>query len=109
MTNWEEILNKLIKTYIGFSIKSRSVVIGQDRLKASNEKIKLIMYCPSSSQNLKDLALRIAEKHKCKVFEADEMLENYVSIEGCKIIGFTNESLSGAIIKVAEEGENNGK
>ena len=69
------------------------------------------MYCPSSSQNLKDLAVRLSQKFKCKAFEVDEVLESYVSIEGCKIIGLTSESLANAIIKVAEEGvgENNGK
>ena len=106
-------MNKLIRTYLGFSIKSRSIVIGQDRLKASKDKICLIIYCLTSSQNLKDLANRLAEKHKCKILCLDESLELYTNLEGCKVLGLTNPSLAEAIIKVAENkqniGENNGK
>ncbi len=105
-------MNKLIKTYLGFSIKSRAIVIGQDRLKVSRDKIYLIMYCPTGSQNLKDLAIRLAEKHKCKAICVDERLEDYASMKGCKLLGLTNNSLAEAILKVAENlnsGENNGK
>ena len=106
-------LNKLIKTYLGFSIKSRSVVIGQDRLKASKDKVHLIIYCSTGSKNLKDLATRLADRFKCRCICLDDTLENYASIEGCKLIGLTNASLAEAIIKVAEnkqnKGETNGK
>ena len=106
-------MNKLIKTYLGFSIKSRGIVIGQDRLKASKDKIYLIIYCTTASQNLKDLAVRLAEKNKCKLISLDETLQDYTSLEGCKILGLTNSSLAEAIIKVAENkqnmGETNGK
>lgn len=95
-------LNKLIKAYLGFSIKSRAIVIGQDRLKETKEKIKLIVYCPTASQNLKDLVDRLADKFKCKAILMDEKLEDYTSIEGCKVLGLTNLSLAEAIVKVAE-------
>lgn len=105
-------MNKLIKTYLGFSIKSRAIVIGQDRLKATKDKMYLIIYCSTASQNLKDLSFRLAEKCKCKSICLDETLENYTSLEGCKVLGLTNSSLAEAILKVAEnkqEGEINGK
>ena len=105
-------MNKLIRTYLGFSIKSRGIVIGQDRLKANNGKIHLIIYCKSASQNLKDLAMRMADKYECKAICLDESLQNYTSIDGCKIVGLTNISLAQAILKVIEnqnEGEHNGK
>lgn len=94
-------LNKLIRTYLGFSIKSRAIVIGQDRLKETKDKIHLIVYCPSASQNLKDLIDRLADRFKCKAILMDEKLEDYTSIEGCKVLGLTNQSLAEAIIKVA--------
>lgn len=95
-------MNKLIRTYLGFSIKSQAVVIGQDRLKANKNKIYLVIYCSTASQNLKDLSIRIAQKHNCKAICLDEILENYTSISGCKVLGLTNSSLAEAIIKVAE-------
>lgn len=94
-------LNKLIRTYLGFSVKSRAIVIGQDRLKETRDKVHLIVYCPTASQNLKDLATRLADKFKCKALLMDEKLEDYTSIEGCKVLGLTNPSLAEAIIKVA--------
>lgn len=95
-------MNKLIKTYLGFSIKSRAVVIGQDRLKVSKDTIHLIVYCSTASQNLKDLVARLSDKFKCKALMLDEKLEDYTNIEGCKVMGLTNKSLADQIIKVAE-------
>lgn len=105
-------MNKLIRTYLGFSIKSKSVVIGQDRLKDTKENIQLIVYCATASQNLKDLIARLADKFKCKALLLDEKLEQYTSISGCKVMGLTNKSLAEQIIKVAKSekiGEVNGK
>ena len=96
-------LNRLIKTYLGFCIKSRAIVIGQDRLKISKEQIHLIVYCSTASQNLKDLIVRLADKFKCKALLLDEKLEDYTSIEGCKVMGITNKSLADQIIKVADK------
>lgn len=95
-------MNNLIKTYVGFSIKSNNVVIGQDQLKNTNKKVKLIMICPTASNNLVDLATRLAEKFDCKLIETDENLENYVFKENCKLIGLTNESLVKAILNVKD-------
>ena len=95
-------MNKLIKTYLGFCIKSRAIVIGQDKLKGSKDKIYLIVYCNTASQNLTDLAIRLGEKLGCKVLNFNEPLADYTHIEGCKILGITNQSLANQIIKVAE-------
>lgn len=102
-------MNKLIKTYLGFCIKSRSIVIGQDRLKVSKEKIYLIVYCNTASQNLKDLISRLSDKFKCKALMLDENLEQYTSIIGCKVLGITNQSLAEQIIKVVESEKNRGE
>ena len=96
-------MNKLVKTYLGFCIKSRAIVIGQDRLKVSKDKICLIVYCPSASQNLKDLVDRLGDKFKCKVIVMDSVLEDYTSIKGCKVMGITNQSLAEQIIKVMDK------
>lgn len=103
-------MNKLIKTYIGFCIKSRAIVIGQDRLKANKGKIYLILHCSSASQNLVDLATRLAEKYGCLCSRLED-LQQYTNLEGCKVVGITNKSLADAIVKVLNDeiGENNGK
>lgn len=95
-------MNKLIKTYLGFSIKSKSIVIGQDRLKDCKEKVYLLIYCDSASANLKDLVSRLANKFNCKALKLDDKLEYYTNIQGCKVLGLTNKSLADAIIKVVD-------
>ena len=95
-------MNKLIKTYLGFSIKSKSIVIGQDRLKDCKEKVYLLIYCETSSTNLKDLVSRLASKFNCKAVKLDDKLEQYTNIQGCKVLGLTNKSLADAIIKVVD-------
>ena len=95
-------MNKLIKTYLGFCIKSRAIVIGQDRLKAFKDNLHLIVYCTSSSQNLKDLVARLGDKFKCQTIMLDN-LEEYTSINGCKVLGITNKSLAEQIIRVADK------
>lgn len=102
-------LNKLIKTYLGFSIKARAIVIGQDRLKASKDKIYLVIYCKTASKNLKDLAIRLSERYKCKALCLNEDLELYTNLQGCKVLGLTNSSLAEAIIKVEENEQNRGE
>lgn len=103
-------MNKLIKTYIGFSIKSSQIIIGQDRIKASKNKIELIIYCKTASENLINLANNQAIKHKCKCIMLDDLLENYTNKQGCKIVGLTNRSLVEAILKQLDNvGERDGK
>jgi hypothetical protein len=77
-------------------------VIGQDRLKVAKDKIYLIVYCSTSSQNLKDLIIRLSDKFKCKTLMMDAELEEYTNIKGCKVLGITNQSLAEQIIKVAD-------
>lgn len=103
-------MNKLIMTYLGFSIKSRAIVIGQDRLKSHKGQIHLLVCCNTASTNLKDLVMRLSEKFKCQAIFLDN-LEDYTFIKGCKVLGLTNQSLADSIIKVANEskGEVNGK
>ena len=95
-------MNKLIKTYLGFCIKSRAIVIGQDRLKVAKDKIHLIVYCMTASQNLKDLVGRLADKFKCKALVLNNTLEEYTNIKGCKVMGITNQSLAEQIIRVVD-------
>ena len=87
-----------IKSYLGLSIKSNSVVIGQDRLKEYNKKVCLLVLSPNASPNLKDLAKRLKGKFNCPLIETKENLEVLIYKEGCKILGLTMESLASAVL-----------
>ena len=91
-------MNK-IKSYLGLSRKSNSVVIGQDRLKEYSKKVFVLVISPTATKNLKDLALRLKSKFNCPLIETKENLEDIISMVGCKIVGLTMESLAKAVLE----------
>ena len=94
-------MNK-IKTYVGFAIKSNKVLIGQSTIKSNkNKQIYCILVCSSASENLVDLAKRVAEKNNCQAIVV-ENLEMLTHKEGLKIIAITDENLGNAIINNKE-------
>lgn len=90
-------MNK-IKSYLGLSLKSNRVVIGQDRLKEYNKKVYLLVLSPNASNNLKDLAVRLKDKFNCPLIQTKENLEDIICRAGCKIIALTMESLAKAVL-----------
>ena len=90
-------MNK-IKTYLGFAQKSNNCITGQTALKRTTKQLYLILVCESASDNLKDLAKNLANKHNSKFF----VLANLASLlnrADIKIAGLTEENLSKAIIE----------
>lgn len=92
-----------IETYLGLSRKSNQIVIGQDNLKRFSKKLYLIVVSLTATDNLKDLAIRLAEKFKCDLVQTLIPLEEIIHINGCKIIGLTSNTLSEAIINNTNE------
>lgn len=95
-------MNKII-SYIGFAIKSNSVIAGQTPIKRSKKKIYLILVCNTASENLKNLAKNIANKQEsCEVICTNVLLSDLTNIKDIKIIALTDENLSKAIISNKE-------
>ena len=90
-------MNKII-SYIGFAIRSGSFIAGQTPLKYSKKQIYLVLVCDSASQNLKDLAKNIANKHGCEYIITKPKLSSLTKMDDIKIFGITDENLSNAII-----------
>jgi ribosomal protein L7Ae-like RNA K-turn-binding protein len=90
---------KKIISYLGFAQKSNNCVMGQTALKKSMKKFYLFMVCESASDNLKDLAKNLANKHNCECIILKTNLSELLNFNDIKIIGLTDESLSSAIIK----------
>ncbi len=91
-------MNKII-SYLGFAQKSNNCIMGQTALKKTMKQLHLIIVCNSASQNLKDLAKNIANKHKCKFIVSNVPLSDLIKFDDVKIVGLTEENLSKAIIK----------
>lgn len=94
-------MNKII-SYLGFAIKSRNLIAGQTPLKLTKNKLHLVMVSDSASDNLKNLAENIANKHKCERIITKVNLEDLTNLKDIKIIGLTDENLSKAIIENKE-------
>jgi len=86
-----------IKSYIGFAIKSKSIIFGLDTIK--EKKVNLIVYANSMSESSKKSIKIISEKQKCPCYEIqdDEML-NLTNQEKIKAFGIMNIELAKAII-----------
>jgi len=94
---------KKIISYLGFAQKSNNCIMGQTALKKTTKQIHLIIVCNSASENLKDLAKNIANKHKCQIIISNIELENLINFKDIKIIGLTDENLSKGIINNKEK------
>ena len=90
-------MNKII-SYIGFAIKSKSVVVGQGQLKHFKGKLNLVLVDGKSATNLINLAKTIADKHNCQLIITKLPLEQLSNMPNIKILGITDENLSKAII-----------
>lgn len=94
-------MNNLSK-YLGFAIKSNSVIIGQDAVKKAKQRILLIIVCASATKNLMDLAIRYATAKKSKLIIVED-LSNISHIDNCKIMALTNENLKNTILQQNNE------
>ena len=94
---------KKIISYIGFAIKSNNLIAGQTPIKKTKKQLYLILCCASGSENLKNLAKNVAERHHCDVIETKVKLEELTNIKDVKIVGITDENLSKSIINNKEK------
>ena len=90
-------MNKII-SYLGFAFKSNNCITGQTALKKNKKQLFLILVCDSASDNLKNLAKNLANKHNCVFIISKTPLKDLIMFEDIKILGLTDENLSKAII-----------
>ena len=89
-------MNKII-SYLGFAQKSNNCITGQTALKRTTKPLHLVIVCDSASDNLKNLAKNIANKHNCELIISKVKLSQLIRFSDIKIIGITDENLSKAI------------
>ena len=95
-------MNKII-SYLGFAQKSNNCIMGQTPIKRTTKQLHLIIVCDSASENLKDLARNVANKHDCELIISKIELSQLIKFKDIKIIGITDENLSKAIIENKEK------
>ena len=95
-------MNKII-SYLGFAQKSNNMITGQTALKKTIKKLHLIIVCNTASDNLKNLAINLSNKHDCEFIISKIELSNLIKFDDVKILGITDENLSKAIISNKEK------
>ncbi len=98
-------MNKII-SYLGFAQKSNNCITGQTALKRTTKQLYLIIVCVTASDNLKNLAKNLANKHNCQFIISNVELETLLNKQDIKIVGLTDENLSNAIIQNRDELQN---
>lgn len=91
----QEVINK-IKTYLGFAIKSGSIIFGYDNVIKKINKTKLIIVC--STANEKTL-LNINKLNKPTLKLKNNTLSEMLDRDNVKVIAVANESLAKAILE----------
>lgn len=94
-------MNKII-SYLGFAKKSNNCIMGQMALKNNTKQMFLIIVDITASENLKDLAINLAKKHKCELIISKFPISELIKYSEVKIVGLTDENLSKAIINNKE-------
>ena len=90
-------MNK-IRSYIGFAIKSNSILMGQSKIKHYNKQIDLIVLSNDATDNLKNLAKNVAIKKQCNTIILNCKLEDLINTSNIKIIAITNLDLANGIL-----------
>lgn len=91
--------NNKLKSYLGFAIKSRSIVFGIENI-AKAKQIKLVLISNKLTQSGKNKILNLCEKKNLKYINIDEELfDEIIQKAGIKIVAITDKNLSDAIIK----------
>lgn len=89
--------NKLA-TYIGFAIKSGKVIFGYDKLFETKKLPKIIIFCQTLSEKMKNKLDLFAKSKKIKLLTLEKfILSDIIKRDNCKVIGIYDENLSNVI------------
>ena len=93
-----------IKSYLGFSIKSKQIIFGIDNIENSRTKPNLVIACKTLSENGKNQVLNYCKKNNITLISPkNETLSDLVSRNNCKIVGLKNGNLASAILNCEQE------
>ena len=86
-------MNK-IDSYIGFSLKNGTAVIGLDKIEVCRKRIYLILYSQELKENSLKKLTKYAQQRNCPMMVYDLSFLN----RGCKAIGLCDANLANAAI-----------
>lgn len=90
----QETINKL-KSYMGFCIKSNSILFGSDNIIKTKKKLDIVLFCSTASE--KHIYPIKNKGVKCVKLK-NVLLSELVGRENVKVVGIKNFGLSKAIL-----------
>lgn len=90
----QEIINK-VKTYIGFSIKSNSIVFGSDNILKLKKKPDVVIICNSATEKVINQIKKTG--FKCVMLK-NILLSEILQRDNVKVIAIKNDNLAKAIL-----------
>lgn len=94
----QETINKL-ETYLGFSVKSNSIIFGYDNILKTRKKLDVVIFCSSAQEKIIKPILNL--EFKCVKLK-DLKLSDLLNRENVKVIGIKNYNLTKAILSYNE-------
>lgn len=90
-------MNKII-TYVGFAIKSNSIIKGVDDILKTRKKIGLVIYSSELNQNSESKLKNFINKNKIEFKKLIKQQFDEFNLVGVKAFAITDQNLSSAII-----------
>lgn len=92
-----------IETYLGFCIRSRSIIFGAETIEKQKKGVFLLVIDGGIGKNSLKPILRAQEKLGCPLYITDEgALAQWVHRPAVKAVAITDNNLASAMIKCAE-------
>ena len=90
-------------TYIGFAIKSNSIIKGLDEISKTKKRQFVLLVAEDISQNSKEKIQNISNNKNIPLVTVDKDLFLQLNLVGVKILGITDPNLAKAILAVNEK------
>ena len=87
-------MNNKISTYLGFAIKSGSVVFGFDNLIKCRKLPKLVLVCSTQNEKVSNKVANFCKINKIDIIKLQNLvLGNLIKRDNTKILGILDENL----------------
>lgn len=98
------VCNSKLFSYIGFSIKSRNIILGGDAILDSKKKVYVILMDNSINNTADKKINNYAKTHGIPIFRLkDGVVAEYSSIAKCKCLALLDSNLAMGAIKELRE------
>jgi len=87
-----------LKTFIGFAVKSNSILKGLDDILRSRKKLGVILVSNDIKSNSREKIEAFCKLKYIKLINIDSEILNELNLFGVKILGITDPNLANAII-----------